>query len=118
MHLYSKSCGKCKNERCYCHFRKNFNDSNIIILPFQEDLPEDLENGILNEWERILKTNKQYTGNNLDLRKKYILNPFKENFEKVTSIKNIFMELNVKEEEYYNVLSILCDSDVQIHIKR
>ena len=94
-----------------------FTDRTIIALPLQEDLPEDLKNSILNERERILKTVKQYIDSNLDPRRKNILNPFKENFEEVSSI-HILMELNITEEEYYNALSISSDSDFQIHIKR
>ena len=93
-----------------------FTDRTIIALPLQEDLPEDLKNSILNERERILKTVKQYIDSNLDPRRKNILNPFKENFEEVSSI-HILMELNITEEEYYNALSISSDSDFQIHIK-
>ena len=94
-----------------------FTDRTIIALPLLEDLPEDLKNSILNERERILKTVKQYIDSNLDPRRKNILNPFKENFEEVSSI-HILMELNITEEEYYNALSISSDSDFQIHIKR
>ena len=94
-----------------------FTDRTIIALPLQEDLPEDLKNSILNERERILKTVKQYIDSNLDPRRKNILNPFKENFEEVSSI-HILMELNITEEEYYNALSISSDSDFQIQIKR
>ena len=94
-----------------------FTDRTIIALPLQEDLPEDLKNSILNERERILKTVKQYRDSNLDPRRKNILNPFKENFEEVSSI-HILMELNITEEEYYNALSISSDSDFQIQIKR
>ena len=72
----------------------------------KQDLPEDRKNSILNERERTLTTVKQYIDSNLDPRRKTILNPFKENFEKVPSIQNIVMELNITEEEYYNALSI------------
>ena len=94
-----------------------FTDRTIIALPLQEDLPEDLKNSILNERERILKTAKKCKDGNLDPRRKNILNPFKENFEEVSSI-HILMELNITEEEYYNALSISSDSDFQIQIKR
>ena len=46
-----------------------------------------------------------------------MLNPFKENVEKVPNIQIILMELNITEEECYNALSALCDSDFQIHVK-
>ena len=54
----------------------------VFIHPPLQDLPEDLKNSILNERERILKTAKKYKDGNLDPRRKNILNPFKENFEK------------------------------------
>ena len=106
MHSHSKSCRRYKNERCRYHFGKFYTNHNIISLPLQQDLPEDQKNSILNERERTLTTVKQYIDSNLDPRRKTILNPFKENFEKVPSIQNIVMELNITEEEYYNALSI------------
>ena len=77
----------------------------------------DLKNSILNERECILTTVKQYVDSKLGPRRKIILN-HKENFEEVSGIQNILMELNITLEEYYNALSILCDSDFQSHIKR
>ena len=106
VHSHSKSCRKYKNERCRYHFGRFYTNHTIIYLPLQQDLPEDQENSILNERERTLTTVKQYIDSNLDPRRKTILNPFKENFEKVPSIQNIVMELNITEEEYYNALSI------------
>ena len=106
MHSHSKSCRRYKNERCRYHFGKFYTNHTIISLPLQQDLPEDQKNSILNERERTLTTVKQYIDSNLDPRRKTILNPFKENFEKVPSIQNIVMELNITEEEYYNALSI------------
>ena len=78
----------------------------------------DLKNSILNERECILTTVKQYVESKLGPRRKTILNHFKESFEEVPGIQNILMELDITLEEYYNALSILCDSDFQSHIKR
>ena len=112
VHSHSKSCRKFKNERCRYHFGKFFTDHTIIGLPLLEDLPEDVRNSILNERERILTKVKQYIDSNLGPRRKNILNPFKENFEEAyRNIQNILMKLNITEEEYYNALSILSDSD-------
>ena len=61
---------------------------------------------------------KQYIDSNLDPKERNILNPCKENLEEFPSIENILLELGITKEEYYNALSILCDSDFQIHIRR
>ena len=115
---HSKSCRKYKNEKCRYHFGKFFTNQTIIALPLPEDLPENQRNAILNERERILSIVKQYIDSNLDPKKRNILNPCKENFEEVPSIENILSELGITKEEYYNALSISCDSDFQIHIRR
>ena len=111
VHSHSKSCRKYKDDRCRYHFGKFYTNHTIISLPLQQDLPEDQRNSIINERERTRTTVKQYIDSNLDPRRKTILNPFKENFEKVSSIQNIVMELNIINE-------LQSDSDFQIHIKR
>ena len=118
LHSHSKSCRKYKNEKCSYHFGKFFTEQTIIALPLPEDLPENQRNAILNERERILSIVKQYIDSNLDPKKRNILNPSKENFEEVPSIENILSELGITKEDYYNALSISCDSDFQIHIRR
>ena len=54
---------------------------------------------------------KEYRDKNLDPKKRNILNPTKDDFEKVP-------EISETEREYYSALSILSDSDFQIHLKR
>ena len=55
-------------------------------------------------------------------KKQNILNPTKDDFEKVSEILEILADLNVaeyySEREYYSALSISSDSDFQIHLKR
>ena len=65
-----------------------------------------------------MSTVKQHIDNNLDPGKHDILNPLKEDFEETPSIKSIFAELGIAEDQYYNALSISSDSDFQVHIKR
>ena len=60
---------------------------------------------------------KNYIDTHLDPRKRNILQPHKENFEDIPSIKNILAELKLIEEEYYGTLLISSDSDFQIHLK-
>ena len=117
MHSHSKSCRKYKNEKCRYHFGKFFTDQTILALPLPEDLPENQRNAILNERERTLSIVKQYIDSNLDPKKRNILSPCKESFEDAPSIENILSELGITKEEYYNALSISCDSDFQIHIR-
>ena len=118
VHSHSKSCRKYKNEKCRYHFGKFFTDRTIISLPLPNDLPDVQRINILNRREHILSAVKHYIDENLDPRKRNILNPLKENFEKLPSIPDILAELNISEEEYYNALSISNGSDFQIHIQR
>ena len=77
-----------------------------------------MRNNILNERDRILGNVKEYIDNNLNPKKRNILNPLKENYEKVQNIPNILQELNLTEDQCYDALSISNDSDFQIHLKR
>ena len=77
-----------------------------------------MRNNILNERDRILGNVKEYIDNNLNPKKRNILNPLKENYEKVPNIPNILKELNLTEDQCYDALSISNDSDFQIHLKR
>ena len=118
VYSHSKSCRKYKNEKCRYHFGKCFTDHTIISIPLDSNLPEDVKNNILNERDRILRNVKEYTDNNLNPKKRNILNPLKENYEKVQNIANILKELNLTEDQCYDALSISNDSDFQIHLKR
>ena len=71
----------------------------------------------MNEGNRILGNVKEYAGNSLNPRKHNILNPLKENYEKVPNIPDILKELNLTKDQYYDALSISNDSDFQIHLK-
>ena len=117
VYSHSKSCRKYKNEKCRYHFGKCFTDHAIISIPLDSNLPEDVKNNILNERDRILRNVKEYI-DNLNPKKRNILNPLKENYEKVPNIANILKELNLTEDQCYDALSISNDSDFQIHLKR
>ena len=77
-----------------------------------------MKSDILSEREKILSKVKEYIDKNLDQKKRNILNPTKDDFEKVPKISEILAGLNVTETEYYSALSILNHSDFQIHLKR
>ena len=118
VHSHSKSCRKYKNEKCRYHSGKFFTECTLMSLPLPSDLPEAEKNNIFNKRQHILSTVKQHIDNNVDPWKHNILNPLKEDFEETPSIKSIFAELGIAEDQYYNALSISSDSDFQVHIKR
>ena len=80
-------------------FYRSYNNQ----YPLDSNLPEDVKNNILNERDRILRNVKEYTDNNLNPKKRNILNPLKENDEKVPNIPDILKELNLTEDQYYYV---------------
>ena len=93
LHSYSKLCRKYKNEKCRYYFGKFLTERTIISLPLPNHLPDPVKNNILNERECILLMVKNYIHTHLDLRKRNILHPHKENFEDIPSIQNILAEL-------------------------
>ena len=66
----------------------------------------------------VLSKVKQYIEDNLNPKKRNILNPMKENFEQVPSINEILSKLCLTEDEYCKCLSVSSDSDFQIHLKQ
>ena len=95
VHPYSKSC---REYKCRYHFGKFFTDHTIISMPLDSNLPENVRNNILHERDRILENVKEYIDSNLNPKKHNILNPLKENYEKVPNIPDILKELNLTED--------------------
>ena len=79
-----------------------------LLLP-SSDSSDEMRNSFLIERERILSKLKEYIDKILEPKKQNILNPTKDNFEKVPEISEILAELNVTDREY--------DSARSIHIK-
>ena len=59
---------------------------------------------LLNERDRVLGNVRKYIDNNLNPKKRNILNLLKENYEKVPNIQYILKELNLTEDQYYDAL--------------
>ena len=84
---------------------ENFLQKTQLLLP-SSDLSDEMRNSFLIERERILSKVKEYIDKILDPKKRNILNPTKDDFEKVPEI---LAELNVTDREY--------DSARSIHVK-
>ena len=84
---------------------ENFLEKTQLLLLFS-DLSDETRNSFLIERERILSKVKEYIDKILDPKKRNILNPTKDDFEKVPEI---LAELNVTDREY--------DSARSIHVK-
>ena len=84
---------------------ENFLQKTQLLL-LSSDLSDETRNSFLIERERILSKVKEYIDKILDPKKRNILNPTKDDFEKVPEI---LAELNVTDREY--------DSARSIHIK-
>ena len=63
--------------------------------PLPSDLSHEMKSDILSEREKILSKVKEYIDKNLDQKNRNILNPTKDDFEKVPKISEILAELNV-----------------------
>ena len=84
---------------------ENFLQKTQLLL-LSSDLSDETRNSFLIERERILSKVKEYIDKILDPKKRNILNPTKDHFEKVPEI---LAELNVTDREY--------DSARSIHVK-
>ena len=104
VHSHSRSCRKYKTGKYRYHFGKFFTENTIIATPLPSDLSDEMKNSIVSERERILSKVKEYIDKDLDPKKRNILNPTKDDFEKVPKISKILAELSVTEKEYYNAI--------------
>ena len=84
---------------------ENFLQKTQLLLP-SSDLSDEMRNSFLIERERILSKVKEYIDKILDPKKRNILNPTKDDFEKVPEISEILAELNVTDREYESARSI------------
>ena len=84
-----------KYEKCWYNFGKYFTECTILSLPFSNYLPKAEKSNILNEREHISSTVNQYIDNSLDPRKYNIFDLLQQNFEEISSIKNILTELGL-----------------------
>ena len=84
---------------------ENFLEKTQLLL-LSSDISDETRNSFLIERERILSKVKEYIDKILDPKKRNILNPTKDDFEKVPEI---LAELNVTDREY--------DSARSIHVK-
>ena len=104
VHSHSRSCRKYKTGKYRYHFGKFFTENTIIATPLPSDLSDEMKNSIVSERERILSKVKEYIDKDLDPKKRNILNPTKDDFEKVPKISKILAELSVTEKDYYNAI--------------
>ena len=104
VHSHSRSCRKYKTGKYRYHFGKFFTENTIIATLLPSDLSDEMKNSIVSERERILSKVKECIDKDLDPKKRNILNPTNDDFEKVPKISKILAELSVTEKEYYNAI--------------
>ena len=118
VHSHSKSCQKYKNQDCRYNFGKHFTDRAIVPVPLSSDMPEITKNQILAKRDFILSTVKPYIDENLNPKKQNLFHQNRENFEIIPETPESLNKLNIKENKYYEALSISVDTDFQTHLRR
>ena len=66
----------------------------------------------------ILIQVKSYIDNNLNPPKVNVIDPTKDNFTQLLSIKESLYGLQISKDDYYRALSISSDEDLELHLKR
>ena len=117
-HSHSKSCRKYKNSDCRFNYGRFFTERTIVAEPLSKEIPETERTKILLQRRKILDKVKKYIEENLFPAKNNFLDPSKENYAPIKDIAGVLYELNITEQEYYQVLAISIDDDFQIHFKR
>ena len=118
MHYHSKTCRKCRSEKCRFHFGKFFTAFNIIAQPLEDSVLEDTKRTKMQYRNAILKKVKNYIENELNPSKKNILDKTKDDYVESKSIEEILSLLQTSSKDYEEALSISDNSDFQTLYKR
>ena len=118
IHYHSKTCRKCRNEKCRFHFGKFFTTRSIIAQPLEDSVLEDTKRAKMQYRNAILKKVKNYIENDLNPSKKKLLDKTKDDYVELKSIEEILSLLEISSKDYEEALSISDDSDFQTHYKR
>ena len=109
-HNHSKTCRKYKNVSCGFNFGQFFMKRTIIAKPLNENIREEVRSNILSRRKEIRSSVK----NKID----EVLNPSTEKYDATLTDSDILTSVGIIKDEYYWALSISCDSDFDLHIKR
>ena len=118
VHHHSKSCKKCKNDKCRFQFGWFFTDRTTISCPLSTDLTSSKSKDILKKRNEILKVVSEYINEELNPGMHNIYDLTRENYIEPKSIKEIMSLLDISEDRYYEALEISGDNDFQIYFRR
>ena len=101
VHAHSRICWKYnKNER---HFSYDcyFIDKTIIAKPLGSKFSNEEKQEILTMRNTLLRQVKRYIDNNLNPTKVNVIDPTKDNFTQLLSVKETLDELKISKDDYY-----------------
>ena len=66
IHHHSKTCHKCKNQKCRFNFGKCFTDHTIVAETLPSEMPLEEKTAIMNKRKVLLQNIKHYTDTELN----------------------------------------------------
>ena len=104
--------------------RMNFASRMVDILLSRQSLQKQFISGLtMMKRKRLLRNMllrqvKSYLDNNLNLAKGNVIDLTKDNFPQPLGITEFLDGLEISKDDYYRVLSISKDEDLELHLKR
>ena len=98
--------------------RPIFTGETIIAKPLDSKFSVDKKQEVLTWRNTLIRQAKSCIDNNVNPAKVNVMNWAKDNFTQPLSIKEFLRELKVSKDNYYRVLSISNDEDLELYFKR
>ena len=95
-----------------------FTEKTIIVKPLNTKFSNEEKQEILTWRNSLLSQVESYIDNNIYLGKVNVRDPTKDAFTQPPSVKEILDKLEISKDDYYRVLTISKDEDLELHLKR
>ena len=93
-------------------------EKTIIAKPLDSKLTNNKKQKVLTWIHTLLKQIESYTDNILNTAEVNVIDPTKDNFTPLLSVKEILDKFEISKGDCYIALSISKDEDLELHLKR
>ena len=113
VHAHSRTCWKYSKNECRLSYRRYFTEGEILAKPLDCRFSSDEKQKVLAWRNTLLRQVKSYVDNNLCPAQVNVIDPTKDIFTKLLSIKEILDELKFSKDFYCRVFL----EDLELHLK-
>ena len=113
-YAYSRNFWKHNKDECHFSYGWYFTEKTVIAKPVDCEFSKDTMQEVLRRRNTLLRQAKSYIDDNLCTAKVNFIAPTKYNFTQLLSIKEIWDQLKMFEDDYYRSLPISKDEDLEL----